>query len=49
MSQFPEWHDGKSWMHLMEELKAAAGANEVTITFEMPHGWVEYKTPEKDN
>ncbi|MFA9262909.1 MAG: hypothetical protein ACEQSB_06210 [Undibacterium sp.] len=48
MNQFPAWHDGKAWMQIMEELKSAAGAHQVSISFDMPHGWAEYKTPDED-
>lgn len=48
MNQFPAWHDAKAWTELVNELRAAAGANQVSISFDMPHGWAEYKTPDED-
>lgn len=44
----PAWHDAKAWSELVNEMKAAAGADGVSIEFDMPHGWIKYSTPETD-
>jgi hypothetical protein len=28
-------------------MKTEFGANQVTVSFDMPHGWIEYETPAK--
>lgn len=46
---FPAWHDAAGWMALVKELKAATGAEGVSVEFNMPHGIHTYLATDEDS